>query len=400
MLDSNDAGHYRDRKGNAKPNPEFCICLPSLKNRSFIGVLMNPMESNHEINSNPAPLPELIRKSLERNRLAHAYLLTGSELDVRLAATSLSKTLHCSNPPLVSESGVNLEFCDECQQCRDVERGRSPNTHWIRPSSRLRMITIQQMRDLSREIFLSPLGSPFKVGVVESAERMNREAANTFLKTLEEPPKKSVLILTSTQPDAVLDTLVSRCQRVACGGLGASLVTEEQRKWTQKLAQAAMANHEGLFARYRFLGDLTKTLQERREIIQEEQMEASPLSEDYELEPAHRKKLETEMNGIIEAEYRKSRESLIQGLTYWLRDVWIALEYSGNSVALPADISPELSSILYFPELADSTHTLAGRINSAQARHNLEILEKTQIRLSTNADQNLTLETALLELRF
>lgn len=365
---------------------------------------MNPMESTNEIASRPAQIPDLVRKCLERNRMAHAYLLTGADLDVQEAAMAIAKTLHCSNPPLVSESGLNLEYCNECRHCVDVERGRSSNTHWIRPASRLRMITIGQMRELSREIFLSPLGSPFKVGVIESAERMNREAANTFLKTLEEPPAKSVLILTSTQPDAVLDTIVSRCQRVSCGGLGASRVTQEQRAWTQKLAQAAMANHEGLFARYRFLGDLTIALSQKREEIENEQMDASPLSEDYELEPAHRKKLETELNAVIEAEYRKARESLIQCLTYWLRDVWILLESSDSHREESNKNSPEFDegfqNLFYFPELMESTQILASRINRAQARHNLEILEKTQMRLATNADQALTLETALLELRF
>lgn len=362
------------------------------------------MESKNQIASRSTPIPDLVRKCLVRNRMAHAYLLTGADLDVREAAMAIAKTLHCSNPPLVSESGINLEYCNACRHCDDVERGRSPNTHWIRPASRLRMITIGQMRELSREIFLSPLGSPYKVGVIESAERMNREAANTFLKTLEEPPAKSVLILTSTQPDAVLDTLVSRCQRVACGGQGGAQVTEEQRAWTQKLAQAAMANHEGLFARYRFLGDLTTALSQKREEIENEQMEASPLSEDYDLEPAHRKKLETELNAVIEAEFRKAREALIQSLTYWLRDVWILLESSDNHHEKSEEYTLEtyaaIKNLLYFPELSESTRALASRINRAQARHNLEILEKTQTRLATNADQALTLETALLELRF
>lgn len=358
-------------------------------------------------------IPEALRKSLERDRLAHAYLFTGSELETRQAALALAKTLHCTNPPLRNEAGVNLEYCNECSNCRDVERGRSQNTYWIRPSSRLRMITIQQMRDLSQEIFLSPMGSPYKVGVIESAERMNREAANTFLKTLEEPPKRSVLILTTSQPDAVLDTLVSRCQRVACGGIGLSLVTEEQRDWTRKLSSTAMANHEGLFSRYRFLGDLLQALGTKKESIQEVQMEASPLSEDIELEAAHRKKLEAELSAIVEAEYRKSRESLIQGLTFWLRDVWAMLEYARASASASSDLNAEskevdpdhaseasIEELLYFPELSENTRELTQRINAEQALKNLEILEIAQARLATNAQEGLTLETALLQLRF
>lgn len=371
---------------------------------------LDPMIDAHSVLPS---IPEALRKSLERDRLAHAYLFTGSELEVCQAALALAKTLHCTNPPLRNEAGVNLEYCNECSNCRDVDRGRSQNTHWIRPSSRLRMITIQQMRDLSQEIFLSPMGSPYKVGVIESAERMNREAANTFLKTLEEPPKRSVLILTTSQPDAVLDTLVSRCQRVACSGIGLSLVTEEQRDWTRKLSSTAMANHEGLFSRYRFLDDLLQALGAKKESIQEAQMEASPLSEDLELEAAHRKKLEAELSAIVEAEYRKSRESLIQGLTFWLRDVWAMLEYSSSRSISSSELNAELKEadpdlateasleeLLYFPELSENTRELAARINAEQALKNLEILEIAQARLATNAQEGLTLETALLQLRF
>jgi DNA polymerase III subunit delta' len=369
---------------------------------------LDPMIDAHSVLPS---IPEALRKSLERDRLAHAYLFTGSELEVCQAALALAKTLHCTNPPMRNEAGVNLEYCNECSNCRDVDRGRSQNTHWIRPSSRLRMITIQQMRDLSQEIFLSPMGSPYKVGVIESAERMNREAANTFLKTLEEPPKRSVLILTTSQPDAVLDTLLSRCQRVACSGVGLSLVTEEQRDWTRKLSSTAMANHEGLFSRYRFLDDLLQALGAKKESIQEAQMEASPLSEDLELEAAHRKKLEAELSAIVEAEYRKSRESLIQGLTFWLRDVWAMLEFASaspspdlNAKSKEVDLDPaseaSLEELLYFPELSENTRELATRINAEQALKNLEILEIAQARLATNAQEGLTLETALLQLRF
>ena len=384
------------------------ICLPLGLLSFFIGALMNDdLDLMNDKHSALPSIPDALRKSLERDRLAHAYLFTGSELEVRQAGLALAKTLHCTNPPLRNEAGVNLEYCNECTNCRDVDRGRSQNTHWIRPSSRLRMITIQQMRDLSREIFLSPIGSPYKVGVIESAERMNREAANTFLKTLEEPPKRSVLILTTSQPDAVLDTLVSRCQRVACGGIGLSLVTEEQRDWTRKLSSTAMANHEGLFSRYRFLGDLTHALGAKKESIQEMQMEASPLSADLELEAAHRKKLEAELSSIVEAEYRKSRESLIQGLTFWLRDVWAMLEFNNSEMnpdSKESDPDPTSSAsmeeLLYFPELRENTFELTKRINADQALKNLEILEVAQTRLATNAQEGLTLETALLQLRF
>ena len=92
------------------------------------------------------------------------------------------------------------------------------------------------------------------------------------------------------------------------------------------------------------------------------------------------------MDASIEAEYRRQRASIVAGLLWWLRDVWLRTEQGGDG-------------LLSFPELADSTQVVATRIGAADALDNLRVMEKTLRLLFTNAQEALVLEVGLLELK-
>src|SRR6185436_1663393 len=109
-------------------------------------------------------------------------------------------------------------------RCRKIEGETHSDMHWVRPESKSRIVSVDQMRELMREIQLKPSEAEVKVAVIVAADRLNTQAANAFLKTLEEPPAKSVLILLSTEPQRLLETILSRCLRLNFGAEGA-------RKW-------------------------------------------------------------------------------------------------------------------------------------------------------------------------
>jgi len=95
-----------------------------------------------------------------------------------------------------------------------------PDFHSVRPESKSRHITVEQMRELERELYLRPFIAPVKVAVVFDAERMclgGAAAANAFLKTLEEPPAHTLILLTSGRPAMLLPTIISRCLRLDLG---------------------------------------------------------------------------------------------------------------------------------------------------------------------------------------
>src|SRR5919109_1227833 len=125
---------------------------------------------------------QLLQRSLDRGRLAHAYLFTGDELaDLERMARTLAKTLNCPQPPARGKSGNPLDSCDSCLSCRKIDESIHPDIHWVRPESKLRVITIDQMRDVMAEMHLKPTQARFKVAVLVGADRLNVQAANAFL---------------------------------------------------------------------------------------------------------------------------------------------------------------------------------------------------------------------------
>jgi DNA polymerase-3 subunit delta' len=169
-----------------------------------------------------------------RGRLAHAYLFTGPPgVGKRLFATELARALLCENPP-----GPRLEACDHCPACAQVEAGTHPDFFVAgRPPDSLE-VPIQVIRELCQGFALKPARGRGKIAILDDADDLNDESANCFLKTLEEPPPRSVLILIGTHADRQLPTIVSRCQQVRFAPLPQPLVAELLR--AQGLADPAL----------------------------------------------------------------------------------------------------------------------------------------------------------------
>ena len=104
--------------------------------------------------------------------------------------------------------------CGACVACRRAGALAHPDLLWLRPLEESRQIRIEQVRDLSAELALTSHGGGYKVGVIAPADALNRFAANALLKTLEEPPPRTLLVLVATQPSRLPPTVISRCQRL------------------------------------------------------------------------------------------------------------------------------------------------------------------------------------------
>jgi DNA polymerase III subunit delta' len=167
-------------------------------------------------------LVEGFRRAVGRGRLAHAYLFTGpAGVGKRLFAVELAKSLLCEKA-----TEGSLQACDTCPACIQVEAGTHPDFFTaVRPPDALEF-PIDLMRQLCRSFALKSARGRGKVVLIDDADDLNEEAANCFLKTLEEPPPRSVLILIGSTPDRQLQTIVSRCQVIRFAPLLPQLVEE------------------------------------------------------------------------------------------------------------------------------------------------------------------------------
>lgn len=329
---------------------------------------------------------QLLQRSLERNRLAHAYLFSGDAPDeLEGMARTLAKTLNCLAPPRRAAHGLPLDCCDRCDSCRRIDQANHPDVFFVRPEKRSRVTSIDQIRELMRTVNLKPTMAEYKVGVIVAANRLSAPAANAFLKTLEEPPAKSILILLTTQPQRLLETILSRCLRLSFAGERLHLEAG-QTGWLAGFSSAAGAGAGGLLGRYRLLGLILKKLGEQRAEIEKALGALSPLERYDDLEPGMRDKLEEELAAAIEAEYRRQRTDLIGVLHWWLRDVWLETLAQG-------------AELVSFPSLAPEVQAVARRISPAEALSNLEEIDRLQRQLHTNVQEALALEVGLLKLK-
>jgi DNA polymerase-3 subunit delta' len=144
---------------------------------------------------------DVLWRAVRNNRLAHAYLFAGPDgVGKRLTALALVRTLFCAE-----ERG-----CGECPPCRKVDHHNHPDLHLLEPDGN--NIKIEQIRNIQRDLSLRPHEASRKVCLIEAAETMTVGAANALLKTLEEPRGDTLLILLSSQPQRLLETIRSRCQ--------------------------------------------------------------------------------------------------------------------------------------------------------------------------------------------
>ena len=347
---------------------------------------------NAPVSDTPQPpscqAADQLRRSLANGRLGHAYLFTGGSIEALEAhATGLARTLNCTSPTATGETGIPLEPCGGCIPCRKVDSGNFPDLDFVRPEKKSRVISIEQVRNLARKVSLKPTEGRYKVAVIAGADRMPGPAYNAFLKTLEEPPERTVFILLSVHPDQLGETIRSRCMRVNFGGEADVQLEASDTAWLRSFVGMSAETDEGLMGRYRLLGSLMEHLSAKRDRIEESQEETSPLNRHDDLEPALREKLKQELEAAIAAEYRRQRGDFLTGLQWWLRDVWLAALRQGRE-------------LLHFQDWADTSEAIGQRLTPAQALENLQSIEATQRLLeTTNVQEALALEVGLLKLK-
>jgi len=197
------------------------------------------------------PTVAVIERAIERERLSHSLLLHGDDLD------TLVLVAHAIADRLLNTPASSAAFPPE----------QHPDCHALRPAGKMRQISAEATRALIGRVQVSASVAPRKVVIVHEADRMHLTAANVFLKTLEEPPPHTTLLLLTTRPYALLPTIRSRTLHFRFPAAAAALTAEgwpawlaDYRAWLARLADApapdkrAVADHiftlYGLVARF------------------------------------------------------------------------------------------------------------------------------------------------------
>jgi DNA polymerase-3 subunit delta' len=156
-----------------------------------------------------------LRSAARNRRIGHAYIFHGpAGVGKSLAAANFAKAVNCA------AADENVRPCDSCPSCRKADAGSHPDISVIRPAKGAASVGIDAIRALIKDIGLKPYEGRKKFYIVEDAQTMKEEASNAVLKTLEEPPSDSVIILIARRADALLPTIVSRSQAVKFFPLG------------------------------------------------------------------------------------------------------------------------------------------------------------------------------------
>src|SRR6478672_10978826 len=309
---------------------------------------------------------EFLRRAHEKNRLAHAYLITG-------APGSGKELLAAELTSLVNGTPT-----------KDVFSAKAREVFVARPESKSRRIVTAQIWALEHALQMRAADGRRKVAIIPDADRLQTEAANAFLKTLEEPPKDSLLLLLSAVPEALPDTILSRCIAIPLASDGEVQSKREEEKLVKVLQQASRQTTWTIQFAYRLAQEFQQLLRAIREEVKEETDNALKREQGrYKdaTDGAWLEEREEYYKALTESLYLQRRAALVEILFAWWTDVLRA----NNDVA-QRDL----------PTAKQETAALARRFDNGQNLRRIRLLEEFRDHLGRNIHESLAIEVAFL----
>jgi DNA polymerase-3 subunit delta' len=309
---------------------------------------------------------EFLRRAYEQNRLAHAYLITG-------APGSGKEVLAAELTSLVNGTPT-----------KDVFTAKAREVFIARPESKSRRISIEQIRELEHALQMRAANSRRKVAIISDADRLGDAAANAFLKTLEEPPKDSLLLLLSALPEALPETILSRCIAIPLASDGEAQSKKEEEKLVKLLQQASRHTPWSIQFAYRLAQEFQQLLRAIREEVKSEtddSLKREQARYKDATDGAWLEEREGYYKALTESLYLQRRAALVEILFAWWTDVLRAT----NAVA-QRDL----------PAATQETAALARRFDNAKILKRIGLLEEFRDHLGRNIHETLAIEVAFL----
>jgi DNA polymerase-3 subunit delta' len=315
---------------------------------------------------NPQTALEYLRTAQRRNRLAHAYLIAG-------AGGSGKRQLAAEVAHLVNGAPADQVFT-----------GAAPAVHLAGPESKSRRIVIEQIRNLEHALQMRASDGRRKVAIISDADRMLPQAANAFLKTLEEPPNNSLLLLLSAMPEALPDTILSRCLEIPLRAPNETSRSPGQKQLIELLKGIAPEMRDRVQEAYRLVQGFQALLGQIRDRIQEEADAAQKAEEVRYKNTTDGEWLESReayYKALTESRYLEERAQLIEILFLWWADVLRA-----RARVAARDL----------PEAQHQTEAMATRLTTPEILRRIRRLEELRDHLGRNVQETLALEVAFL----
>lgn len=312
----------------------------------------------------------LLKEHVAQGKPRHAYLIAGPQgVGRRTLALRLAQALNCLKPP---QPGVP---CGECRPCRLIERMQHPDLAVVQAEQQGGTLKVDQVRELERSLSLAPYEARYRVALLLRFEEANPSAANALLKTLEEPPPQVILLLTAESGEALLPTIVSRCEALRLRPLPLDQAHRGlQARWGLPEDDARLLAHVSG-------GRLGYALRLHQEPGRMEQRRAW-LDDHIRLLGENRVRRFAYSEALA-----KDKGSLAEALLIWV-SLWrdVLLRAAGASAPLTN------------PDRAAEVEKMAGRFGLETARCTVAALERTLTLLDRNVNTRLALDVLMLDL--
>lgn len=309
---------------------------------------------------------EYLRRAHEQSRLAHAYLISG--------------------PPGSGKQQLAADLASLANgtKASEVFSAKAREIFVAQPESKSRRIVIEQIRNLEHALQMRAGNGRRKVAIISDADRLQPQAANAFLKTLEEPPENSLLLLLSGLPEALPETILSRCIEIPLAPDGTPQNKAEQEKLVKLLQQTARQQSWTIRYAYRLAQEFQRLLRTIRDQIQREidqALEQEQARYKDTTDGAWLEEREEYYKALTESLYLQRRVELIETLFAWWSDV------------LRASNNVEQREL---PAAQKETAAMAKRFNTADILRRIRCLEDLRDHLGRNVQEALAVEVAFL----